>query len=969
MGQWKRGRGKARGRMRVMIVGAVLAMVSISSAQAAWKKKAAEKSLANSVQAVAVQEENASTDIQITTSTPATYSVYLLLDPFRLMVDIVDAGLASGVPATLPVQNGVINSIQTSLITAADGTIARIEIGLDRKVEYEVDKQQNLLTLRVFKAAAPSTEEAPPSEAKSEGGGTVYVEGAGAAGESPLEWEAETIQEAEPAGEAAPPSATVPSTPALPVPTGPAKKLLDIAVDPRSDRTVVTIVTDGEVGDYNAFTLEKPARIVVDLWKLGNLYPSSRLQVNSQGIKGIRLGQHPNKVRLVFDASGATLPSYSFQRAQERLIVAFSSVVDVSAAPSAEVPGAFGEAIPPVPTAPAAAGGETGVAGEEAPSWDEAAGWEEAPAAAPPVPPLEQPAPPPAAGTRILLVDFNWTDAASSVVIKSDKPVKYDRVENPTDRIVSLLIHDAVLPKELERSLDTSEFQSPVNMVSSFQSTTVPPEVNVTVSLNNMVPSSVQQKGESLVIRFENTPGGLAAPELAPFPTEGEAAITPTPGAAAAPQPPTRAPGAEEYAGAPIYLDAKNMDVLDALRLIAEVSGLNIITADNVKGRITLKLDNVPWDQALDIILETKGLGMVHKGNIIRIAPIEQILAERSAEIKQLEDMEKLKPMKMKIVPVNYGKATEIQARLKSVLSPRGKAEVDRRTNSIIIRDIEQKLDEAEMLIAALDSPTPQVLIEARIVEASVGVSRQIGVQWGAHYNAGPAYGTPTGLMFPSSASVGGAVLGGVPAGSASTGTTGLSGGGGAMGFSFGSLTGVADLDLVLQALETQDQAKVISSPRIMTLNNEKATIEQGVTIPYPPAASLGGAAATWTFVEASLRLEVEPHVSADRSIVLSVKVSNNQPNLRVVSGGAPSIDKKEAKTEILIKDGDTAVIGGIYKINKSSPTTQVPYLGKLPVIGYLFKSRFYESRNDELLVFLTPRIIEATTPAVMRGI
>jgi len=943
MRQWKRERGKARGRMGWMMVAAMLMVASLSSAQAAFRKKAAEKSLANSVQAVTVQEQAASTDIQITTGTPATYSVYLLLDPFRLMVDIVDAGLESGVPATLPVQNGVINSIQTSSITAADGTIARIEIGLDRKVEYEVNKEQNRLTIQVPKEAAPSTEETPPSEAKSEGGGTVYVEGAGADDETPLEWEAETTPEAEPAPEAAP----VPSTPALPVPTGPAKKLLDIAVDPRPDRTVVTMVTDGEVGDYNAFTLEKPARIVVDLWKLGNLYPSSRLSINSQGIKDIRLGQHPSKVRLVFDASGATLPSYSFQRAQERLIVTFSSVVDVSAAPTT-------------------AAGEGGVAGEEAPSWDEAAGWEETPAGAPSAPAT---APEPAAGTRILSVDFNWTDAASSVVIKSDKPVKYDRVENPTDRIVSLLIHDALLPKELERSLDTSEFQSPVNMVSSFQSTAAPPEVNVTVSLNNMVPSSVQQKGDSLVIRFENTPGGLAAPELAPFPAEGATAISPAPAAVAAPKTPSRTPGAEEYEGAPIYLDAKNMDVLDALRLIAEVSGLNIITADNVKGRITLKLDNVPWDQALDIILESKGLGKVQKGNIMRIAPMEQILSERQATIRQIEDQEKLKPLKMKIVPVNYGKAQDLSGRVKGILSPRGKVEVDKRTNSIIIRDIEQKLDEAEMLIASLDTPTPQVLIEARIVEASVGVTRQIGVQWGAHFNVGPDYGSPTGLVFPSSASVGGAVLGGVPAGGGSTSTTGFSSGGGAMGLSFGSLTGVADLDLILQALETQSQAKVISSPRIMTLNNEKATIEQGVTIPYPPAASLGGAASTWTFVEASLRLEVEPHVSADKSIVLSVKVSNNQPNLQVVSGGAPSIDKKEAQTEILIKDGDTAVIGGIYKINKSTPVTQVPFLGKLPVIGYLFKSRFFQTSNDELLVFLTPRIIEAGAASAMKGI
>jgi len=979
MGQWNREREQAGSRMRVSLLVGVMVVVGLSSAHAAWKKKAPEKTLANSVQAIAVQDQAAAIEIRITTGAPATYSVYLPLDPLRLMVDILDAGLAAEVPATISVGNGLVNQIKTSHISADGGAIARIEIGLDRKVEYEVDKQDRQLIIRLVKTETPAAPApAPEGEVFKEGGGKVYVEGSGPetaapaaptvapapATETPLEWESETA----PAETPAAPATTPVTQPKLAAPTGPAKKLLDIGVDSKSDRTVITLVTDGLVGDYNAFTLDKPARLVVDLWKLGNLYPNTHVSVNSQGLKGVRLGQHPDKVRLVFDASGKTLPSYQFQKSGERLIVTISSAVDLAtAAPAApEAPA------PSLASAPAPAG-------EEAPAWEEAAGWEQAPAGQPvPAAPagraVKVAAPAPAAGSRILSIDFNWTQASSSVVIKSDKPVKYDRVENTQDRIVSLLIHDASLPKELERSLETSEFQSPVNLVSSFQSTTVPPEVNVSVSLNTMVPSSVQQKGDALTLSFENAPGGLPTAEaVSPF--AGGTEQAPAPGAAgpaattAAPKAAAAAAGGEEYTGAPIYLDAKGMDVIDAFRLIAEVSGLNIITADNVKGRVTLKLDNVPWDQALAIILETKNLGMVKKGNIIRIAPNEQIMAERQRDITARENAEKLKPLYLKIIPVNYGNANDIMARLRTVMSSRGKAEVDKRTNSVIIRDIQEKLDEAQGMIAALDTPTPQVLIEARVVEASVGVTRQIGVQWGAQYNVGPQYGTPTGLNFPSTVNVGGAVLGGVAPGGASTGTTGLSGGGGALGFSFGSLTGLADLDLVLQALETQSKLKIISSPRVMTVNNNRATIEQGVTIPYPPAASLGGAASSWTFVEASLRLEVTPQVSADKSIVLKVKISNNQPNLQVVSGGAPSISKKEAETEILIHDGDTAVIGGIYKIQKNSPVTQVPFLGRLPVIGYLFKSRFVSTSNDELLVFLTPRIIEAGGASTTKGI
>jgi len=980
MGQWNRGRGQAGRRIRVMLLLGMLAVAGFQSAHAAWRKpKVQEKPLANSVAAVAVQDQAANTEIRITTTTPATYSVYLMLDPLRLMVDILDAGLAAEVPAALPVGNGLVNQIKSSRITADGGALARIEIGLDRKVEYEVDKQDRLLLIRLSKAEnPPAPAPNPQGEVFKEGGGKVYVESSGSeppapapageaapATESPLEWEAETA----PAAATSAPGAPAPvAQPTLAAPSGPAKKLLDLGVDSQSDRTVITVVTDGLVGNYNAFALDNPSRLVVDLWKLGNLYPNTQLAVNSQGLKDIRLGQHPDKVRLVFDASGKNFPSYRFDKSGERLIVTVSSTLDLAtAAPSAPAPL---ESVAPATAA--------------APAGDEAAGWEEAPAGgmAPGAPAPGVPAETegqaaekaPAAGSRILSIDFKWDPAASSVVVKTDKPVKFDRVENAQDRIVTLLVHDAYLPKELERSLDTSEFQSPVNLVSSFQSTTTPPEVNVSISLNTMVASSVQQKGDALTLRLENAPGGLPPGEaVSPFAGGTEQAPAATAAGpeklAAAPKAAAAAGGGEEYAGAPIYLDAKGMDVIDAFRLIAEVSGLNIITADNVKGRITLKLDNVPWDQALDIILETKNLGMVKKGNIIRIAPMEQIAAERASDIKRREDQEKLKPLVTRIVPVNYGVATDLVARLKAVLSPRGKAEFDKRTNAIIIRDIPEKLDEAQAMIAALDSPTPQVLIEARVVEASVGITRQIGVQWGVGYGAGTAFGTPTGLVFPSSINLGGAVLGGVPAGTGASSAPNLSSGGGAMGLSLGSLTGVGDLDLVLQALETQNKLKVISSPRVMTVNNNKATIEQGVTIPYPPAASLGGAASSWTFVEASLRLEVTPRVSADKSIVLEVKVSNNQPDLKVVSGGAPSIDKKEAQTEILIHDGDTAVIGGIYKISKSETINVVPFLGRLPFIGYLFKTRLASNSNDELLVFLTPRIIEAGGPSTTHGI
>jgi type IV pilus assembly protein PilQ len=419
--------------------------------------------------------------------------------------------------------------------------------------------------------------------------------------------------------------------------------------------------------------------------------------------------------------------------------------------------------------------------------------------------------------------------------------------------------------------------------------------------------------------------------------------------------------GTKVYTGAPIKIDAKNLDLLDALRAIAEVSGLNIITSDDVKGKVTLKLDNVPWDQALDLILETKGLGMVQYGNVIRVAPIKEIQKEREDVIKNLKQQDNLRPLQTRIVPLNFSKATEIQPQVKSILTERGTVDTDRRTNSLIIKDIPEKIQEAQLLIGSLDIQTRQVLIEARILEATVGVTRELGVQWGINYNAGPAWGNGTGVNFPNNIQMGGAVLGGMinPISPINLNTSSAQGG--AIGLSLGSLTDSISLDMLLKAMETQNKVKIISNPRIMTMDNQRATIQQGVTIPYPPAVNLsqGAGATQWQFVEAALRLEVTPHISPDGTVILDLKVSNNQPNQLVVSGGSPSIDKKEAETTVIVKDGQTIVIGGIYKKNETETTNETPFLGKIPILGKLFQDKLVQSTNNELLIFLTPRVIK----------
>jgi len=909
--------GTAKSRVWIALMGLAL----IFSLGATGKPKV------NQLEKVEIIQNNQVPQIVLTTTYPATYNIYRP-EPTKIMVDLDDAKIKKGVPAQLAVNNGIINLVKVSEEKTA--SIARVEIGLDKIMTYEISRDNNKLLVNL--KPEEETGSAPGKDLYGEEGGKVIVT---KTAEPAPQAEAISGAPTEEAGTAFPQAgATIGEAPAGKIAT----KLLDIAISEDGDQTKIMLVMDGNPPDYNAFQMKNPARLVMDLWKVKSLYPGKQLMINSQGIKQVRIGQYTDKARLVFDASGAKLPSYNISREGERLILSVSQKTDVSA-PSA-----------PILAAPVPEGAEPVIS----------------PAPAP-IPGAELGAPLPGAGqAKVQAVDFKYSPAASVVEVRSDQPASFEKRENINDLVFSLVLKNAVIPSELVRSLDTSEFQSPIKFVSSFQAALN--EVSIVVNLNTWVVPEIKPEGNKISISFAN-PGVITAPPAAgvgeeisaptPGPVEGLAPVTPRPGQPVKVETFT---GTKVYTGSPMTIEAKNLDILDALRAIATVSGLNIITADNVSGKITLKLENVPWDQALDLILETKDLGMVQYGNVIRVAPSRDLQKSQEDLIKTIQNQEKLRPLQTRIIPINYATGIDISTQVKNVLSDRGKVEVDKRTNSLIIKDTPERIQEAETLIKALDTKTPQVLIEARIVEASVGVTRELGIQWGVNYNAGPAWGNPTGQNFPNTVQMGGAVLGGQlnPITPAVLNTAGNQGG--AMGISFGSLTNSVSLDLLLKSMEVQNKVKIISSPRIMTMDNERASIQQGVTIPYPPAMNLAtgaAGAAAWQFVEAALRLEVTPHISADGSMVLEVKCSNNEPNLTVISGGAPSIAKKEAQTIIIVRDGETIVIGGIYKTRESETLSQTPYLSKIPILGRLFQDRFTENSRNELLIFLTPRIVK----------
>ncbi len=428
---------------------------------------------------------------------------------------------------------------------------------------------------------------------------------------------------------------------------------------------------------------------------------------------------------------------------------------------------------------------------------------------------------------------------------------------------------------------------------------------------------------------------------------------------------------ARGYTGRRIDLDLKDADIHNILRLLADVGRVNIVTADDVSGNVTIRMRNVPWDQALDVVLQAKGLGMVRSGNLIRVAPLATLQKERELRLAAAKQEYELTPLETRLIPVSYAQADELQARAKDLLSPRGSIAVDERTNVLIARDISGNLNNIEELVRSLDTQTPQVLVEARIVEATSRYLRDVGIQWGGDVTFSEATGNPTGIAFPSRVTAAGGnydqqtnsrglspFQGNVPQPNfavnlpAATGT----GQGGALGFSLGSIDNNLNIGLRLSAAEASGLLRIVSSPRILTLDNRDARISQGTLIPFAQISAQG---VQTTFQEAKLQLLVRPHVTADGSIAMHVKINRDEPDFNQTSPrGDPTILKREAETDLLVMDGHTAVIGGIFTRNTGRNLDQIPFFGDIPILGVLFQRRRASDTRNELVIFITPRIV-----------
>ncbi|WP_292751993.1 type IV pilus secretin PilQ, partial [Methylophaga sp. UBA4204] len=499
------------------------------------------------------------------------------------------------------------------------------------------------------------------------------------------------------------------------------------------------------------------------------------------------------------------------------------------------------------------------------------------------------------------------------------------------------------LPDQLKRKLDVMDFATPVNLIESMQTRD---GSRLVLTTTGKFEHLAYQSGDKLVVEVKPVAERTTAET-----TENEFG----------------------FEGEKLSLNFQNIEVRAVLQLLADFNGMNLVTSDTVTGNLTLRLKNVPWDQALDIILKTKGLGMRQNGNVMLIAPAAEIAAREKQELEARRQLVELEPLYSEIFEVNFAKATDMAEILTTTqgqttagssaggfLSDRGSVVVDQRTNSLLLRDTARNLADVRKLIEKLDIPVRQVLIESRIVIANNDFTKELGVRFGTSAESGTlgagTSGSLEGLQVPANN-----LDAVVP-----TNQAGLRGQdlnvnlpvanpAGTIALALAKLPLGAVLELELSAMQEEGKGEIISTPRVITSNQKQATIEQGTEIPYQEASSSG--ATSVSFKEALLKLDVTPQITPDDRIVMDLEV--NKDEVGAIFLGVPSIDTRSVRTQVLVDNGETVVLGGIYEQTSRTESTRVPFFGDLPYVGFLFKTNTNEDRQRELLVFVTPKIIK----------
>jgi type IV pilus assembly protein PilQ len=920
----------------IVLVVAIAIMAGVAGimpciAESSQNTSQSEQKALASVETITVSGDGDKAELVIKLSAPATYTSYKTTSPLRLIIDLSQT-TQGAISAPVELRKGNFKNVVVSRFDTDAGVLTRLDIELVKDADAILFASQakpgeirvsfpslsaQAATSNTSRTAAQST---PVTSAK--------------------------VDTLTPVAASGSENASMPDD---------IKESTDVSLRTLTAVSVkdnaIILAIDGGADEFKTFRLNKPERFVVDLFNVKSALASRITSINSLGVSSARLGVYPNKVRIVFDTMNGTFPEASAVKSTDGVTISLKSLFSKENQNSRPLVAPKKEALPePLK--------QNKPLAKEVPISQPVA---ETPlvAAKPALREDLTKATARSGAAVVEMIDFQVIDGISRVAVKVTGDVLVD-APTKSPGFVTLTIKNAVLPKKLQRSLDAKGFVSPVLrvtplLVKSRRGT----DTKIRVAMRKSVPFEYRQEGDMLFIDFKN-PEGMTADRVysdvqtprsptARFAKESSNKDVELGSALASQAEPTVKPlgSSKLYKGRKVTLEFADAEVRKIFQLLSEVSNKNFVLGDDVTGSISIKLVNVPWDQALDIILDAKGLDKREDGNII-------IIKGKGKFRSQAEEDQELKKAKLKATEletqmfnINYAALDDIVTQFKSMMTEGVGASInkDTRTNKIIVKDIPQAIRSMREILKDLDVPEKQVMIEARIIEASSSFTRSLGVNWGVHYRDGTGSflgisGLDTGFGGMTTA-----------APTSGTGTTA----GGNMGISFGTLASNIELDLRLSAAASANLIKIVSTPKVATLNNKTAKITQGQQIPYTSSTS---DKVETKFIEAALALEVTPHININGTISMKIDAKNDSMGEVPTGSTAPAINKKQATTEMLLRDGETTVIGGIFVDSDNDSDDGVPFLMDIPMLGKLFKTSTKIKTKNELLIFITPRIL-----------
>jgi type IV pilus assembly protein PilQ len=692
-----------------------------------------------------------------------------------------------------------------------------------------------------------------------------------------------------------------------------AHQLEEIRVASAGDSVTISLLGDGVFAPKD-FVLENPPRVVVDLPGVHNGVKRRVLNVKSDLVTRVRVSQFqaaPDEVtRVVLDLSRPMPHAVRPDGERVAVVVGTSLPAGVSAAAAATIS----------PSSTSLAADSTASSVEKAP----------ASAAAPAVASSSAPSETIVSGTPVAQSSTSPAETHAAPTAVASTPPSSPAESTPVKPVA--VAESAVEAPSAPAAAPPAKPEAPVKLAPG-------------VKAAHKGSSSTQKPSSREEALFEAAAAVLAQEDAAHPAQEAPGKF----------QPRTIAEAQSQFTGEPISLDLKDADIKDVFRTISQLTQLNIVVDPEVRGTVTVQLENVPWDQALDLILKQNGLGYVLENNIMRIATTAKLAAEQADRARLAEARQAAEPTRTVIKKLSYAKAGELTNSIKSVMSKRGEIVIDSRTNTLIIREIPTYLPAVLQLIENLDTATPQVMIEARIVETTKTLGRSLGINWGANGVADVAHGNTTGLTFPSTIDF----RSNTPPGLQKGFRVGLDAGPPVIGASFANILNSFSLDFAITAAENQGLLKIISSPKVAALTNTLASIQSGTQIPVQTNVNN---TTTVIYVDATLRLQVTPQITNEGTVLLDVNVQKREPAvaLNLALGQNVPLTVRQYTGQILVRDGGTAVIGGIFQINDQDQNNMIPGVWKIPIFGNLFKNNTRTEKHDELLIFITPRIIRS---------